>query len=126
MGDLYGVILGDIPGLIEGAAEGKGLGHKFLRHIKRTKGLIHLVSSEEEDPIKTYKVVRKELELYNKEITKKPEIVLLTKVDLITDEEKEEKLKALKSVADEVHVMSVIDDNLIKDFKDALTRRATL
>ena len=126
LGDLYGVIIGDIPGLIEGAAEGKGLGHKFLRHIKRTKGLIHLVSAEEVDPIKTYNVVRKELELYNKEIIKKPEIVLLTKVDLITDEEKEEKLKALRKVSGEVYPMSVIDDTLIKEFKDALTQKAAL
>jgi len=126
LGDLYGVILGDIPGLIEGAAEGKGLGHKFLRHIKRTKGLIHLVSAEEIDPIKTYKIVRKELELYNKEIIQKPEIVLLTKVDLVSEEEVEEKLIALRSVSNEVYPMSVIDDTLIKEFKDTLTQKATL
>lgn len=123
LGDLYGIILGDIPGLIEGAADGKGLGHKFLRHIKRTKGLIHLISSEEEDPIKAYKIVRKELELYNKEIIGKPEIVLLTKVDLINDEEIEEKLSSLRSVSNEVYPMSSIDDDLIKSFKDILTRK---
>ena len=124
LGDLYGIILGDIPGLIEGAAEGKGLGHKFLRHVKRTKGLIHLVSSEEADPLKTYNIVRKELELYNKEIITKPEIVLLTKVDLIDEKEKEEKLKLLRTVSDEVYPMSAIDDDLIKKFKDILTQKA--
>lgn len=124
LGDLYGMILGDIPGLIEGAAEGKGLGHKFLRHVKRTKGLLHCVSSEEVDPVETYKIVRKELELYNKEIIKKPEIVLLTKIDLINEEEKEEKLRALRKVAKEVYPMSVIDDALIKSFKDILTQKA--
>lgn len=123
LGDLYGIILGDIPGLIEGAAEGKGLGHKFLRHIKRTKGLIHLVSSEEEDPIAAYNTVRKELELYNKEIIQKPEIVLLTKVDLIDDSERAEKLALLRTVSDEVHPMSAIDETLIKSFKDTLTQR---
>jgi GTP-binding protein len=121
---LYGIILGDIPGLIEGAAEGKGLGHKFLRHVKRTKGLIHLVSSEEADPVKTYNIVRKELELYNKEIVTKPEIVLLTKVDLISSEEIEEKMKMLKTVSNEVYPMSAIDDVLIKQFKDILTQKA--
>ncbi|MDP2651196.1 MAG: GTPase ObgE, partial [bacterium] len=65
LGDLYGLILADIPGLIEGAAAGKGLGHKFLRHIERTKVLVHCISSEEADPLASYKVVRKELELYN-------------------------------------------------------------
>jgi len=125
LGDLYGIILGDIPGLIEGASEGRGLGHKFLRHIKRTKGLIHLVSAEEEDVVKTYEIVRKELELYNKEIIEKGEIVLLTKVDLISEEEKEKKLKLLKTVSKaEVYPMSVIDDNLVKKFKDILTQKA--
>ena len=124
LGDLYGIILGDIPGLIEGAAEGKGLGHKFLRHVKRTKGLIHLVSSEEVEPLKTYNIVRKELELYNKEITTKPEIVLLTKVDLIDEKEKEEKLTLLRTVSNEVYPMSAIDDDLIKNFKDILTQKA--
>ena len=126
LGDLYGIIIGDIPGLIEGASEGRGLGHKFLRHIKRTKGLIHLVSAEEEDVVKTYKIVRKELELYNKEIIDKLEIVLLTKIDLVTEEEKNKKLKLLKTISKskEVYPMSVIDDNLVKNFKDILTQRA--
>ncbi len=125
LGDLYGIILGDIPGLIKGASEGRGLGHKFLRHIKRTKGLIHLVSAEEEDVVKTYEIVRKELELYNKEIIEKSEMVLLTKVDLITDEEKGKKLKLLSTVSKaEVYPMSVIDDNLVKNFKDILTQKA--
>jgi GTP-binding protein len=124
LGDLYGVILGDIPGLIEGAAEGKGLGHKFLRHIKRTKGLIHLVSAEEPDPVSTYKTVRKELELYNKEITKKPEIVLLTKTDLLDEEEIKDKLALLKEVSKEVYPISIIDDDSIKALKDILAKRA--
>ncbi|MES2213770.1 MAG: GTPase ObgE [Patescibacteria group bacterium] len=123
LGDMYGVILGDIPGLIEGAAEGKGLGHKFLRHIKRTKGLIHLISSEEQDPLETYKVVQRELELYNKAILKKPEILLLTKVDMIGEEEKEEKLALLRTIGKEVYPMSVIDDTLIKAFQDILSRK---
>lgn len=122
LGDLYGFILGDIPGLIEGASEGRGLGHKFLRHIERTKVLIHCVSSEEPDPVATYKIVRKELELYNKDILGKREIIVLTKVDMITDEEREEKLKMLRTLGNDVHPVSVIDDNLLKSFKDHLTQ----
>lgn len=122
LGDLYGLILGDIPGLIEGASEGRGLGHKFLRHIERTKALIHCVSAEDADPVATYNVVRKELELYNKDILKKQEVVLLTKVDTISDEEREEKLKVLRKVSTDVHPVSVIDDALLKELSNYLTQ----
>ncbi len=122
LGDLYGIIIGDIPGLIEGASMGKGLGHKFLRHIKRTKGIIHCISSEEADPLAVYNVVRKELELYNKDIINKPEIVLLTKTDLISNEEKEKRMKELKSLGKPTFSISIIDDEAIKNFKDYLTK----
>jgi GTPase len=124
LGDFYGVILGDIPGLIEGASEGRGLGHKFLRHVKRTKGLIHCISGEEPDPVKTYQIVRNELELYNKDIVKKPEIILLTKTDLITPEERSDKLAQLASLGTSVYPFSIIDDTLIKNFRDALSQIA--
>ena len=121
LGSFYGLILGDIPGLIEGAAEGKGLGHKFLRHIERTKRLIHCVSAEEPDPVKAYKIVRKELELYNIDIAKKPEIIALTKVDLVSNKEMQEKIKALESVSKEVMPVSILDDQLIENFKKWIT-----
>lgn len=124
LGDLYGTILGDIPGLIEGAAEGKGLGHKFLRHIKRTKGLLHCISSEESDPAKAYEIVRNELMLYNKDITEKPEIIVLTKVDLLTKEEQSEKLAKLKTFAEEVVPFSIVDEALVKNLKDLLTQKS--
>jgi len=122
LGDLYGLILGDIPGLIEGASLGKGLGHKFLRHVKRTKGLIHCISAEESDPLATYNIIRRELEFYNKDIIDKPEIILLTKVDLVTHEEKEKKLSELKTLGKTVYAISIIDDELIKQFRDFLTQ----
>lgn len=122
LGDLYGVILGDIPGLIEGAAEGKGLGHKFLRHVMRTKGIIHCVSSEEPDPVAAYKIVRKELEHYNKSILEKPEIILLTKVDMISETEIKKKLKVLQKVNKTVLPVSAIDDTLLKNLSDYLTQ----
>ncbi|MHB1330576.1 MAG: GTPase ObgE [Minisyncoccota bacterium] len=125
LGDLYGVILGDIPGLIEGAAEGKGLGHKFLRHIKRTKGLIHAVSSEEEDPVAAYKTVRNELALYDKDIAEKPEIVLLTKVDLLSKDEVDKRIKLLKGLNKTVFPVSILDDELLKSFSDYLTSKTT-
>ena len=123
LGSFYGLILADIPGLIEGAAEGRGLGHKFLRHIERTKALIHCISAELEDPLGAYKIVRKELELYNKEIIKKPEVVVLTKVDMISDTELEEKLKLLKDVSKEVLTVSVLNDSLVAKFGEHLTQK---
>ena len=88
-GDL---IIADIPGLIEGAAEGKGLGVKFLRHIKRTKMIAHLVSFENANMMKVYKEIRKELEVYDKKnnlendgLSEKEEIIILTKTDTVED-----------------------------------------
>ena len=120
LGDFHGLILADIPGLIEGAAQGRGLGHKFLRHIERTKALVHCVSSEIDDPVEAYRVVRNELELYNKDMMKKPEVVVLTKVDTIAKEEQERKLKILRTVTEHVFPISVLDDESIKNFQDTL------
>jgi len=122
LGDFYGLIIADIPGLIEGAANGKGLGHKFLRHIERTKALAHCISSEVDNPLEAYRVVRNELELYNKTMKKKQEVIVLTKVDTITEEEKEEKLKLLKSVSPNVFPLSILDDKLVKEFGKYLTK----
>jgi len=122
LGDFYGLVLADIPGLIEGAAEGKGLGHKFLRHIERTKTLMHCISAESDDPLEDYKVVRNELGLYNKEMLTKPEIVILTKTDMVSDEEKEKKLKLLKNHDLKVFPVSILDDKLVKDLGTVLTK----
>ena len=122
LGDFYGLIIADIPGLIEGAAEGRGLGHKFLRHIERTKVLVHCISAEVEDPLETYKIVRRELELYNKEIIKKTEVIALTKADLISADEREKKMAILKKVSDTIFPVSILDDKLIKKFGDYLTK----
>ena len=83
----YELILADIPGLIEGASVGKGLGIKFLRHIERTKILFHLISAESENPAKDYKIIKNELEAYNKNLTKKIEYIFLSKSDTISAEE---------------------------------------
>lgn len=75
------VVLADIPGLIEGAHEGKGLGHEFLRHIERTKVLIHLIDGSEEDVRKAYDSLNEELALYNPSLAEKPQIVVINKID---------------------------------------------
>ena len=76
------LVLADIPGLIEGASEGIGLGHDFLRHIERTRVLIHLLDGMAEDPLMDWKMINNELELYNAELAAKPQLVVLNKIDL--------------------------------------------
>ncbi len=94
-----GFVIADIPGLIEGASEGVGLGHEFLRHIERTRVMIHVVdaaSTEGRDPIDDIYKINKELEAYNPEIAKRPQVIAANKVDCIWDEENDPiaKLKA--------------------------------
>jgi GTPase len=78
-------VVADLPGLIEGAHSGVGLGHEFLRHVERTRVLVHLVEplpSDDSDPLHNYQMVRRELELYNPELAKKPEVIVLSKSEL--------------------------------------------
>lgn len=86
MGTSGQFVIADMPGLIEGAAEGKGLGHQFLRHVERTRMLLHLVSLAEANPAERWQVLRRELESYDPELTKRPEIVVLTKADAVDEE----------------------------------------
>ncbi len=91
-------VLADIPGLIEGASEGVGIGDRFLGHIERCGVLIHLIDGTNEDVAHTYQAVRHELAAYADVLADKPEIVVLNKVDALTPEELKDKLKALKKV----------------------------
>ena len=77
------IVLADVPGLIEGASQGKGLGINFLRHIERTTLLLHLIDAASADPWKDYQTIREELKAFNPALTKKKEIVVLSKIDLI-------------------------------------------
>ena len=88
----FGFVIADIPGLIEGASEGIGLGHEFLRHIERTKVMIHIVDAagvEGRDPIADIKAINKELEAYNPELLKKPQVIAANKIDAIYGDENE-------------------------------------
>lgn len=93
------MLIADIPGLIEGASEGAGLGTRFLKHVERCSALIHLVDGTEEDVGGTYKKIRKELKKYSDVLAKKPEIVALNKIDALTPEQVEEKVKELKKAS---------------------------
>jgi GTP-binding protein len=122
LGDFYGMIIADLPGLIEGASEGKGLGIKFLKHIQRTNTLIHCISSESENVTRDYKIIRKELENYAPELTQKPEYIFLTKTDLLDEKQKKEKLKELKKLGKNVFAISILDDESMETVKDVFTK----
>jgi GTP-binding protein len=79
-------VLADIPGLIEGAAEGAGIGDRFLGHVERTEVLLHLVDAAGDDPVEAWRVVRGELESYGADLAGKPEVVGLSRSDLVTEE----------------------------------------
>jgi len=114
LGTYYELILADIPGLIEGASIGKGLGIKFLRHVERTKTLFHFISAESLDPAKDYQTIKNELAAYNKELLEKPEYVFLSKADLFDKKEITKKLGQLKKIGKKAIPISVIDDESIK------------
>ena len=122
LGVYYELILADIPGLIEGASEGKGLGIKFLRHIERTKILFHLVSAESDDPSADYKIVRKELVKYSKNLDKKDEYLFLSKYDMIPDKELKKKLTALKKLNKKAISLSIHDEDSIKKVQVILNK----
>lgn len=122
LGDFYGFIIADIPGLIEGAGEGKGLGYKFLRHISRTKMLLHCISCENEDVETTFSIIKKELEKYDKTLLDKPEVVLFTKTDLIDGEALQKNINLFKKTHNNVLSVSIIDDVSVKKVGDELVK----
>lgn len=134
LGEFYGYIIADIPGIIEGASEGKGLGIKFLKHIKRTKMLAHLISFENPNMLKAYKEVRKELENFDKKnvsiddeeenyLKEKEEIIILTKSDVVENQKVLAKaVKDFEKLGKKVFLLSLYDDQSIKNIKDELIK----
>jgi len=119
LGAMHGYILADIPGLIEGASAGKGLGSKFLRHIARTSLLLHCVSLESEKPLQDYETVRDEISKFGEgELQKKPELIVLTKSDTRTPEEIAKIKKSF--TGKDVEVVSVLDDRAVKELGDTI------
>ena len=118
-----GYILADIPGLIEGASEGKGLGHKFLRHIKRTKRILHLISLENTALIESYKTIRGELEQYGQGLDEKEETIILTKTDVTDKKGVTSAINKLKKYNKDILTITVLDDAMIKKLSDELVKR---
>lgn len=123
LGDFYGFILADIPGIIEGASLGRGLGIKFLKHVERTGILLHLVSASQEDPLAAYREVRKEMDSFGHTLGEKREVIILSKIDLISTEECEAKVQLLaRETGREVFKVSIEDEEALKSFSDRLTK----
>lgn len=122
LGEFYGRVLADIPGLIEGASSGKGLGTKFLRHVERTGILLHLVAATADEPVAAYREVRKEIEAFGHGLAEKQEIIVVSKTDLSTPKEVTAIVKTLKKeTKKEVLTVSVLDPESLKAFSDKLT-----
>ncbi|MEM9536945.1 MAG: GTPase ObgE [Cyanobacteria bacterium P01_E01_bin.45] len=116
-----GVVIADIPGLIEGAHEGVGLGYEFLRHIERTRLLVHVVDASEADPVTSYQTIQAELQSYERGLPEKPQIVVLNKIDTLLPEELEEKQQQMQAAcgADVLTISAVTQQNC-----DRLTQSA--
>lgn len=103
-------VVADVPGLVEGAAEGAGLGHRFLRHVERTRVLVHVVDlsgSEGRDPLEDLAVIRGELERYAPQLNEKPMVIVANKVDLMSDEDRETALARLQEAYPDVRIFSM-------------------
>ncbi len=118
--DNYEMVIADIPGLIEGAHEGVGLGDRFLKHVERCAVLLHLIDVNNEDVVQTYKTIRRELDLYNDKLANKPEVVVLNKIETLPADEVAQKQKALEKACGKkvVAISAVARENLMAALRE--------
>jgi GTP-binding protein len=126
LGVFEGRVIADVPGLIEGASTGKGLGIKFLKHIEKVKLLLHCISAESEDAVAEYKTVVQELTNYNTKLLSKKSVILLTKTDLVDDETVKKQMKLLKKHNKNLLPISIYKEESIKKLKDLLTSNSSV
>jgi GTP-binding protein len=120
------ITLADIPGLIEGAHKGTGLGTQFLKHIERCKSLLHLIDITNENLIESYNQVKKELQNYSSELTKKKELIVLNKIDLVNEDVVKKKIKDFsKNNKSEVLTLSTLKKNSVSKIKSKLISYAS-
>ncbi len=120
LGSFNGKIIADIPGLIEGASKGKGLGVNFLKHIEKVKLILHCVSVESETPDKDYKIITNELKSYSEILLKKESIILLTKIDLIDQKSLNKKINQLKQFKKTIIPISIYQEKSFETLKKML------
>jgi len=118
-------VIADIPGLIEGASEGKGLGHEFLRHVSRTKILIHVMDGSLDQIAENYTSINNELKKFDKKLSKKTQIPVINKIDILSDEQLESQLKELKTVTSrkKIFTISAAAHKNLKDLMQYLSKK---
>lgn len=124
LGAYYDLVLADIPGLIEGASDGKGLGHKFLRHIERTKTIFHFLAVDSEDLVADYKTIRNELIAHNPALGDKPEFLILAKSDMVSPADLKKLVTKAKKLNPQVLTFSIYDDASLEPIKKVLNKIA--
>lgn len=120
VGSLGDKVIADIPGLIEGASEGRGLGHKFLKHVEKVSLLLHCVPADSQDISNDYEVITKEINKFNSSLGKKDKLIILTKTDMVTPEELQEKKKILEQYGYPVLATSIHDWDSLEELKKNL------
>lgn len=124
VGEEESFVVADIPGLIEGAAEGAGVGDRFLGHVERTRLLLHLIDASSEDPVESWRVVRGEIDSYGSGLSDKPEAIALTKADLLDGKQRSKVVKALeKATGEPVFAVSAPLEEGLEPLLDAVIER---
>lgn len=118
-----GFVVADIPGLIEGASEGIGLGHEFLRHVERCRFLIHIVDLTQENPMENYNKINLELKKHSERLANLYQIIALNKIDAISDDDKKKHLKEFKKVADDVFEISAVTGENVEALKNFIAQK---
>lgn len=118
-----GFVVADIPGLIEGASEGVGLGHEFLRHVERCRFLVHIVDLTQSDPMENYNKINLELKKHSERLANLYQIMALNKIDAITQEDREKYLKEFKSISNDVFLISAATGENIEELKNFIAQK---
>lgn len=118
-----GFVVADIPGLIEGASEGVGLGHEFLRHVERCRFLVHIVDLTQENPMENYRKINLELKKHSEKLADLYQIIALNKIDAILDEDREKFLEEFKQISDDVFLISAVTHENIEELKNFISQK---
>ncbi len=122
LGVYEGKIIADVPGLIEGASKGRGLGIKFLKHIEKVDLILHCISVESKDILGDYNTVINELISYNQKLLQKKSIILLTKIDLVSEKEIKKKVDELRTLKTRILEISIYNENSLKQLKSIISK----
>lgn len=118
-----GFVVADIPGLIEGASEGVGLGHEFLRHVERCRFLVHIVDLTQDNPIDNYNKINTELKKHSERLANLYQIIALNKIDAISEEDKEKHLEEFKKISNDVFVISAVTGENVENLKNFIAQK---